>query len=155
MQLINTLSVLAVATSAVVAMPAMIEERGWGGGSNRWWPRPHPGAVITFTAYDPQPTDWDTTTPAAATPTSTEVEVTATPAAGGGFYQGQPPQGPPPQAWTPTTDAPAPPQTEAPAASSPPPSSGGSGPSGGQDGYLDVVTKWRLAGGLPALSQDS
>ncbi|KAJ9615393.1 hypothetical protein H2200_001468 [Cladophialophora chaetospira] len=158
MQLINTLSVLTLVTGAVVAMPAHVEQRSWGGGSNRWWQRPRPGAVITFTAYDPQPTDWDAS-PSSAAPstTSTEVVVTATPTAGGGFYNG-----PPPAAWTPTAAPPAPaaPQPESPppqAAPSSAPSapSGGSGPSGGQDGYLDVVSKWRSAGGLPALAQDS
>jgi len=144
MQLAKTLSVVALVTGAVVAMPANAEKRSWGGGSNRWWQRPRPGAVVTFTAYDSQPTDWNTSPSAYTTSTSTVAVVTATATPTyGGFYNG-----PPPAAAAPT---------EAPAASSPPPSSppSNSGPSGGQDGYLDVVSKWRAAGGLPALAQDS
>jgi len=159
MHFAKSVSVLALATGAVVAMPAQIQDRSWGGGSNRWWQRPHPGAQITYTAYDPQPTAWDAS-PLPAVPSSTSVEeavVTATPAPAAGFYGGNGGNGggyqQPPAA--PQTYAPAPAPSAAPseAPSSPPPSSGG--PSGGQDGYLGVVSKWRAAGGLPSLSQDS
>jgi len=127
-------------------MPA--NKRSWGGGSNRWWQRPSPDAVITFTAYDAQPTDWDSSPSVSASATST-VAVTSTPTYGGGFYNS-----PAAPESTPTETATAAPDTWAPQASatSAPTTSG---PSGGQDGYLDVVSKWRAAGGLPALAQDS
>lgn len=145
MQLIKTLSVLALATGAVVALPAQNQKRGWGGGSNRWWHRPNPGAVVTFTAYDPQPTNWGASPSAsAATTTTAAVAVTATPVYGGGYYHPTPAE--------PASSEPAAPAPEAPTATSAPTTSG---PSGGQDGYLDVVSKWRAAGGLPALAQDS
>ncbi|KIW92226.1 uncharacterized protein Z519_07210 [Cladophialophora bantiana CBS 173.52] len=163
MQIVKTFSVLALATGAVVAMPAHVEgqlakRQFWGG--NRFWQRPNPTAEITVTGYAPEPTGaWtteasttSTTTVATTTSTTTTVEVvvTATPAADfnyGGRYNR-----PTPEESTPTA-APAAPETPsaAPAPSSAPAPSTGSS----QDGYMSVVSKWRAAGGLPALSQDS
>jgi len=161
MQLVKSLSVLALATGAVVAMPAHNQKRQWSG-INRWWQRPSPDAVITVTGYAPQPTDWNaaasststTVSTTVATTTSTvEVAVSATPTYGGNFYNR-----PSASEAAPTTEAPsAPAQTWAPAAPSPTateaPSSGGA--SGGVGDYLSIVSKWRAAGGLPGLAQDS
>jgi len=161
MQLVKTLSVLALATGAVVAMPAHVQKRQWSG-INRWWSRPSSDAVITVTGYAPQPTDWNaaasstsTTVSAtvAATTSTVEVAVSATPTYGGNFYNR-----PSSEEAAPTTEAPsAPAQTWAPAAPSPTatsaPSSGGA--SGGVGDYMSVVSKWRAAGGLPGLTQDS
>jgi hypothetical protein len=152
MQLIKSLSVMALATGAVVAMPAHVQKRQWTG-INRWWNRPSPDSFITVTGYAPQPTDWDASPSDDSTPTSTVVaEVTATPTDSGNWT--------PPQNASPTpTEAPAAPQDTwtAPAAPSPTatqaPSSGGA--SGGQGDYMSVVSQWRAAGGLPALTQDS
>jgi len=106
--------------------------------------------VITFTAYDAQPTNWDASPSTSTSTTSTVEVVSATPTYGGFFNSPAPAESTP-------TEVPAAPQTWAPAAPSPTATSvpSSSGPSGGQDGYLDVVSKWRAAGGLPSLAQDS
>lgn len=155
MQLVKTLSVLALATGAVVAIPAKVERRQWWGNSNRWWDRPSSDAEITVTGFDPQPTNWDvsdgsTSTSAYATTTSTvaAVTATATPTYGGNFYNK-----PSPQASTPTEAAPAP--TVVPTTDSWSNSSPSTGASGGVGDYMSVVSQWRSAGGLPPLTQDS
>lgn len=162
MQLIKTLSVLAIASGAVVAMPANVQKRQWTG-INRWWHRPDANSYVTVTGYAPAPTDWDASPTSSTTSTSTTtVEVVAsTPTYGGDFFN--PPSAPestptetpevtytytpPTQTWAPapTTETPTATATAAPA----PPSSGGSG------GYMDIVNQWRSAGGLPSLTQDS
>jgi len=153
MQLVKTLSVVALATGAVVAMPAHVQKRQWTG-INRWWQRPSSDAVITVTGYAPQPTDWNaaasststtvSSTTVATTTSTVEVAVSATPTYGGNFYNR-----PSASEAAPTTEAPsAPAQTWAPAAPSPTateaPSSGGA--SGGVGDYMSVVSKWRAAG---------
>jgi len=155
MQLIQTLSVLALATGAVVAMPAHVQKRQWTG-TNRWWQRPSPDAEVTVTGYAPQPTDWDTdvssTTVSTTVPTttSTVVVVAATPTYGGDYFNK-----PSPVESTPTPEASSAP-AETWAAPTPSPTSAPStGGSGGQDDYMSVVSKWRAAGGLSPLKQDS
>ncbi|KIX99086.1 uncharacterized protein Z520_05547 [Fonsecaea multimorphosa CBS 102226] len=175
MQLVKTVSVLALAAGAVVAMPADIENAGlakrqwWGG--NRFWERPNPSAEITVTGYAPEPTggSWyteaSTTTTSTTTSTSTSTsttttdEVSATPAADfsfGGYNR-------PSQDFTPTdTPSEAPstpsptsaPETPASSASAPAATSASSSDSSLYD-YMSVVSEWRAAGGLPALTQDS
>ena len=89
MQLIKTLSVLALATGAVVAFPshAHVHKRQWSG-INRWWNRPSADASITVTGYAAQPTDWnaDDETYSTAAATTTAVAAAATPTYGGNFY---------------------------------------------------------------------
>jgi uncharacterized protein YkwD len=156
MQLVKTLSVLALTAGAVVAMPAHAKRQWRGGqGSNRWWDRPSPDAEVTVTGYTPQPTDWnaepDASSPTApAVPTTTEVVVEATPTpagnwGGNGGNWGQPAPAETPAPTTDSWSAPAP-------SSAPAPATGGSG---GQDDYMSVVSKWRAAGGLKPLTQDS
>ncbi|OAP63839.1 hypothetical protein AYL99_03066 [Fonsecaea erecta] len=173
MQLIKTVSVLALATGAVVAMPANAEHGGlakrqwWGG--NRFWQRPNPDAYITVTGYAPEPTggSWytdaststSTSTSATTTSTTTSDVVSATPAAtDSNFGSGGPFNRPSPQDYTPT-EAPAPPATSAPQApaSSPATPASSAPPASGSSlyDYMDVVSKWRAAGGLPALTQNS
>jgi hypothetical protein len=162
MQLVKTLSVMALATGAVVAMPAAHEKRQWWGGGNRWWQRPSPDSVITVTAYDAQPTDWNAAPTSSSTSTSTsttttaEVVVSATPTYGGNFFNKPTPEEPAPTPTETPEAAPAP-ETWAPAAPTPTPTPApvSTGGSGGQGDYMSVVSQWRAAGGLPALTQDS
>ena len=149
MQLIHTLSVVALATGAVVAMPANHQKRQWSG-INRWWSRPSPDAVVTVTGYAPEPTNWDddsssSTSTTISTTTTVVVAVSATPTYGGNFY-------------VPSSEAPAPTTTEAPSApaqtwaaaptatATSAPSSGGA--SGGVGDYMSIVSKWRAAGAV-------
>ncbi|OAL31127.1 hypothetical protein AYO20_08362 [Fonsecaea nubica] len=172
MQLVKTVSVLALATGAVVAMPANVEKaalakRQWWGG-NRYWQRPNPTAEITVTGYAPEATGaWysdaatSTTAPAttAAPTTTSDIVVSATPVTDsnfgnyGGYYNrpqdnNTPSQAPPAPSSPPQSPSASP---SAPAATNAP----SSGSSGGQGDYMSVVSKWRSAGGLSALSQDS
>ncbi|KIW22835.1 uncharacterized protein PV07_11093 [Cladophialophora immunda] len=168
MQLVKTVSVLALATGAVVAMPANVENAGlakrqwWGG--NRFWQRPNPTAEITVTGYAPEPTGgWyseaptstttSTTTAAPTTSTTSDVVVSATPATDsnfGGFYNR------PSQDFTPT-EAPSTPTSapETPASSASAPAATSASSDSSLYDYMSVVSKWRAAGGLPALTQDS
>ena len=185
--LVKTLSTMALAAGAVVAMPANVEKRQWIGG-NRFWQRPSPGAEVTVTGYAPEPTDWSDSYSTSTTSTSTtvstttpvEVVVTVTPTYGGndqgsdwgGWDQytpsaeSTPTQAPAPSEAPAPSQAPAPSEAPAPspAPAAPPapvsspapsPSPVTSGGSGGQDDYMSVVSQWRSAGGLPALTQDS
>ncbi|EXJ56614.1 hypothetical protein A1O7_06958 [Cladophialophora yegresii CBS 114405] len=151
MQLVKTLSVVALATGAVVAMPAH-QKREWRGGGNRWWQRPNPNSVVTVTAYDAQPTDWNAAaSPSSTSTTTADVVVSATPAAGGEWFNKPAPEAPAPQ----PSSAPADSWAPAAPASTPTSAPASTGASGGQGDYMSVVSKMRAAGGLPPLTQDS
>ncbi|ETI26359.1 hypothetical protein G647_03136 [Cladophialophora carrionii CBS 160.54] len=125
MQLVKTLSVMALATGAVVAMPAAHHKREWRGGGNRWW---QPEVVVSATpTFDGN--FFNRPTPEESTPTPAEApEETSAPA----------------DSWAPAAPSATP--TSAPA---------DTGASGGQGNYMAVVSKMRAAGGLPSFTQDS
>ncbi|KIW38439.1 uncharacterized protein PV06_09400 [Exophiala oligosperma] len=135
MYTLKTLSVMAVVAGVAVAAPTPAEDAGlvkrWSHGY-RWWSNGDDSTSLVV------PPGW---APGQAAPTdtpSTTVVTVVTEVAGG---------------------APAPSAPAAAAPATPTGSSSGasptSGSSSGSGSYMDVVSKWRAAGGLPALTQDS
>ncbi|KIW20440.1 hypothetical protein PV08_01015 [Exophiala spinifera] len=141
MYTLKTLSVLAVAAGVAVAAPTPTEEGT--GLAKRWYHGYHWWSTGDGSTSLVIPQGW---TPGQAAPTeapTTTVVTVVTEVAGS-----------PPAAAAPASSSPAPapaaPATPVASSSSPAPTIGSS-----SGDYMDVVSKWRSAGGLPALSRDS
>lgn len=139
MYTLKTLSVLAVVAGVAVAAPTPAEEgaglaKRWGGHGYRWWSSNDDSTSLVI------PEGW---TPGQAAPTDapTATVVTVVTEVAGG------------------SPAPSAPAASAPAAAPATPTGSSSGPAptlGSSSGdYMDVVSKWRAAGGLSPLTRDS
>jgi len=139
---IKSVSVLAIVAGAAIAAPTPADKgasilRRWGGHGYHWWSESDGSTTLTI------PAGWSE--PAATTTVVTFV--TETPAAEPAVE---------PEATT-TWVAPVAAATPSPAAEASPStaSTPAGSSSGGTDDYMSVVSKWRAAGGLPAVTQDS
>jgi uncharacterized protein YkwD len=136
---VKTVSVLAIVAGAALAAPTPAEKgasifRRWGGHGYHWWSDSEGSGTLTI------PAGWSE--PGAATTVVTIV--TETPAAAPAVE----PEATTTWAAAVTTPTPSP---AADASTSTPTISSDTG----TDDYMSVVSKWRAAGGLPAVTQDS